>query len=444
MAAEAVKEAKRRLEIIQQGSFPDGYLLNDAGLPVPFHEGQQRAWDSEARFTFVYAGTQGGKTSFGPNWLLREIQRCGSGDYLAATSTYDLFKLKMLPALRRLFERRTHLGRYWPGLKVIELCDPATLRFHATTADDPMWGRIILRSAQAEGGLESSTAKAALLDECGMPEFGIGSWEAVQRRLSIFQGRVLGMTTLYNRGWTKTEIYDRWRRQEPDFNVVQFPSYTNPAFPKDEYDRITRTLPKWKVNMFYRGEFDVPEAQIYQPFDTEQDVCDDFPVPEEWARYGGIDFGGVHMAGTCWAERPEDKHLFLVREYLTGNIPIAQHAANLKGWACRKWFGGSGSEGVWRKEFGQHGMPIVEPLVGDVEVGIQTVYGLMAEHSMTVFRSCSRWLDEVGTYSRMMDTSGQPTEKIADKDTFHLLDSTRYVLGSIRQRKKPVKVVRLG
>jgi hypothetical protein len=89
-------------------------------------------------------------------------------------------------------------------------------------------------------------------------------------------------------------------------------------------------------------------------------------------------------------------------------------------------------------------MPVVEPLVGDVEVGIQTVYGLMAEHSLTVFRSCSRWLDEVGTYSRKMDASGQPTDAIQDKDTFHLLDSTRYVLASIRQRKTRVKVVRLG
>lgn len=286
LAAEVLVEAKRRLERMHTAPLAEGALLDERGSEVLFHDGQRRAWDSEARFTFVYAGSQAGKTCFGPKWLLREVQRCGSGDYIAATSTYDLFKLKMLPALRQLFENRLHIGRYWHGLKVIELADPASLAFWAQNADDPMWGRIILRSAQSESGLESATAKAAWLDECGMPEFGIGSWEAVQRRLSIFQGRVLGTTTLYNRGWTKTEIYDRWRRKEPDFNVVQFPSYTNPAFPKDEYDRITRTLPKWKVNMFYRGEFDVPEAQIYAPFDTDQDVCDDFPVPEAWVQIG--------------------------------------------------------------------------------------------------------------------------------------------------------------
>jgi hypothetical protein len=414
---------------------------------VRFHPGQERAWDSKARFVFIFAGTQGGKTSFSPWWLNREVDRTavptGENDYLAATASYDLFKLKFLPEMRKVFEDYLHRGRFWSGSKVIELCDEGG-RFWAHSADDRMWGRIILRSAQAEGSLESATAKAAVLDECGQDEFRVEHWEAVQRRLSLNQGRVLGATTLYNRGWVKSQIYDPWRAGSKDIEVVSFPSYENPNFPKAEYDRMAAILPRWKLNMFYRGEFDIPEALIYRPFDTIGDTCDDFPVPEAWVRYGGLDFGGVHMAATCWAERPEDKHLFLVHEYLVGNIPIAQHAANLKAWGCHRWFGGAGSEEVWRKEFGQHGMPIVQPLVGDVEVGIQSVYGLMAERSLTVFRSCSRWLDEVGTYSRQLDASGQPTEKIADKEAYHLLDSTRYLLSSIRQRKKPVKVRRLG
>ena len=63
---------------------------------------------------------------------------------------------------------------------------------------------------------------------------------------------------------------------------------------------------------------------------------------------------------------------------------------------------------------------------------------------MTVFRSCVKWLDEVGTYSRKLDRNGQPSEAIADKEAYHLLDGTRYVLSSIRQRGAKAKVVRLG
>lgn len=421
-------------------------LDDEGGVHVRFHPGQERAWNSQARFVFIFAGTQGGKTSFIPWWLNREIDRTaspqGENDYLAATASYDLFKLKFLPEMRKVFEDYLHKGRYWSGSKVIELCDSKGV-FWATTADDRMWGRIILRSAQAEGSLESATAKAAVLDECGQDEFRVEHWEAVQRRLSLNQGRVLGATTLYNRGWVKSQVYDPWRAGSKTVEVVSFPSYENPSFPREEYDRMALVLPKWKLNMFYRGEFDIPEGLIYQPFDSVVDTCDPFPIPADWLRWGGADFGGVNQAGVCFAERP-DGHLFLTQEYLEGNRTAKDHAVEMATWRCKRWWGGAPSEDQWRREFGACGLPILRPVTGDVEVGIDIVYGVMAEKSMTVFKSCTRWLDEVGTYSRKLDKAGQPTEVIAEKETFHLLDATRYVLGSIRRRGGKAKVVRLG
>lgn len=441
---EARTEVARRRRVITASAIPDRHILDETGEWVPFHAGQDYAWNSDARFTFVFAGSQGGKTMFGPLWLWREIQRCGRGDYLAATSTYDLFKLKMLPAMRALFARHLGVAKYWAGAKVLELCDPKTLRFWASDQNEPMWGRIILRSAQSEGGLESATANAAWLDECGMDEFGLESWEAVQRRLSIRMGRVLGTTTLYNRGWLKSEVHARWAAGDPTYNVVQFASNINPAFPQEEFDRVTATMPKWKVNMFYKGEFDVPEGLIYSCFDSDTDTCDDFAIPADWPLWGGIDFGGVHMAAVLFAERPTDKHLFLIREYLTGGLTTAAHASGLMTWGARRWWGGAASEDQWRREFGACGMPIVKPVIPEVEIGIDTVYEQMSEKHITVFKSCTRWLDEAGTYSRAIDAAGQVTEKIADKGTFHLMDATRYVIGSTRKRGNKAKVLRLG
>lgn len=444
LKAEVLREVERRAKVIASSNIPDRHVLNEVGQWVPYHPGQDEAWNSIARFVFVFAGSQGGKTMFGPRWLLREIQRCGRGDYLAATSTYDLFKLKMLPAMRALFEDRLGIAKYWAGSKVLELCEPGTMRFWARDQNDPMWGRIILRSAQSEGGLESSTAKAAWLDECGMDEFGITAWEAVQRRLSIHLGRVLGTTTLYNLGWLKTQVWSRFREGDKDYDCVSFASDINPAFPKEEFERVTRTMPRWKVNMFYRGVFDVPEGLIYSCFDSDTDTCDDFAVPADWPLWGGMDFGGVHMAAVLFAERPADKHLFLVNEYLTGGVTTAAHAIELMTWGARRWWGGAASEDQWRREFGACGMPILRPVIPEVEIGIDTVYSQMAEKRITVFKSCIRWLDEAGTYSRATDKAGQVTEKIANKEMYHLMDSTRYVIGSIRKRGTKAKVVRLG
>src|SRR5512135_2337320 len=88
-------------------------------LRLNLHRGQTQAWESAARFVFIIAGTQSGKTSFGP-WLFHNwIQQGGEGDYLAVTATYDLFKLKMLPEMRRVFCELLHWGTYEASDRVI-------------------------------------------------------------------------------------------------------------------------------------------------------------------------------------------------------------------------------------------------------------------------------------------------------------------------------------
>jgi len=79
---------------------------------INYHPGQTRAMESKARFPFIIAGSQSGKTCFGPWWLNREIEACGAGDYLAVAPTYDMFKLKMLPELQSVY------GGYIPGWNI--------------------------------------------------------------------------------------------------------------------------------------------------------------------------------------------------------------------------------------------------------------------------------------------------------------------------------------
>jgi hypothetical protein len=190
-----------------------------------------------------------------------------------------------------VFENLLQKGRWWAGDKVIELRDPDTGQFWATRSDDPMWGRIILRSAASGGGLEASTAKAAWLDECGQDEFPLTVWEAVQRRLSLAEGRVLGTTTPYNLGWLKTDIYDPWEEGDPDIDVISFPSTMNPAFPQREFDRVETRMQAWRFGMFYRGQFTKPAGLIYDCF-TGDMLCEPFEIPDDWTRYVGVDFGG--------------------------------------------------------------------------------------------------------------------------------------------------------
>jgi hypothetical protein len=419
------------------------YELIDDEIEFDFHDGQERAWESESRIVAVLAGTQAGKTIFGPWWLAREIEDKGPGDYIAVTSTFDLFKLKMLPAIREAFEHVSQCGRYWAGNRIMEIADPNG-RFLAKNADDPMWARIILRSAESGGGLESGTAKAAWLDEAGQKNFTLETWQAILRRLSLSMGRLLLTTTLYNFGYLKTEVYDRWKSGNPGYEVINFRSIDNPVFPREEWERAKREMQPWLFAMQYEGRYERPAGLIYDSFiDDYRPVghkCPRFAIPSEWDRYLGLDFGGVNTAGLWYANEPGTSRYYLYREYPEQGRSAAgrtakEHVRELRRdepfpVAC---VGGSPSEEQWRDEFKAAGLPVMAPDQGNVEVGIGRVYGAHRRSEIIVFDDLHGYLNQKRSYSRVLDSSGQPTEEIEHKNIFHYMDAERYVIGWINR-----------
>lgn len=407
------------------------WRIENDKLKLSLHEGQSRAWQSKRRFVFVLAGTQGGKTSWLPWWLWREIQLTaspdGNNDYIAATASYDLFKLKFLPEMRNVFEYLLKEGRYWAGERIIELKDPKR-GFWAKRADDPMWGRIILRSAGSRGGLESATAKAAVLDEAGQDEFTLEDWEAILRRLSLFEGRVCAATTLYNLGWIKTEIYDAWTNGDKDIEVVQFSSVQNPSFPKNEFERARSKMQDWRFAMFYLGKFTRPVGLIYSDF-TDDMLVDPFPIPHDWNRVIGVDFGGANTAVLHLSESPNGLW-YIYRESLEGGLSTNEHVKQqleqLSGVTDYNAIGGAPGETQQRRDWGEAGLHIYEPPISDVEGGIDRVITLIKSNRLRIFRTLRGLRDELGSYSRKVDEAGTPTDEIKDKRKYHRLDALRY------------------
>lgn len=415
--------------------------LEDGSVRVYPHPGQQRALDSPARFIFIIAGTQSGKTSFGPIWLWQEIRRnhspSGGNDYLAVTSSYDLFKLKMLPSLREWFEYTLHIGRWWPGAGVIELANPYTGQFIAKRADDPMWGRIILRSASSTSGLESSTARAAWLDECGQDEFTIDSLDAIVRRLALHQGRILGTTTPYNMGFLKTEIYDRWKGGDPSYDVIQFPSTLNPSFPREEFEHRQASMPSWKFRMFYCGEFAKPEGMVYDCFDESIHVVDPYPLPSSMSVCVGIDFGSSNAAAVWVAYDPLEDIYVCYRDHMCGKMATLQMVEEIKalsaGEPVTSFTGGARSEEGHRMDWASLGLTVTKPSISDVAVGIARVYSLLALRKLCFFRSCKGLLDEIGMYRYRATSSSSSSrgETIDNRRRFHRLDALRYAVTAV-------------
>jgi hypothetical protein len=423
-------------------------------LRLNFHCGQWKAWQSERRFIAVLAGTQGGKTSYGPIWLWREMKQCGPGDYLVVTPTFPLLELKALPEFRKFFEILLKLGNYVSSpVRKFTISKAGEIRLFGAPQQKPT--HVYFGYAADPESLESATVKAVWCDEAGQKKFKLGSWEAILRRLSLAQGRALITTTPYDLGWLKQKVWDKWKAGDRDIEVVRFESIANPAFPQDEFERARRDLPPWKFDLFYRAIFTRPAGMIYDSFDEARHKIPRLAIPDHWPRYLGLDFGGVNTAAVFYAEElsPANNQptgrLFAYREYKAGGRTAAEHAYYLlKGEPMiPDCVGGSKSEGQWRQEFRQGGkvkvsdeggpvreveapgLPVRSPDIKDVEVGIDRVYGFHKRNQLFVFDDLHQYLAEKMSYSRELDPNGEPTEKIEDKETFHLMDAERYILG---------------
>lgn len=408
---------------------------------VNCHWGQARLLQSRARYPVVCAGSQGGKTCVLPLALAMEIERCGPGDYIAASATYDIFQLKLLPEMSALFTEL--LGwEYSAGSRIF------WKRKHGQK-----W-RILLRSMETPRGLESCTAKAAIADEPGQIEIPRTAHEALKRRLRIHQGRIFYGTTLYAAsGWFVSDVIKPAMAQDPRFELINFPSWWNPLFPMEEYWQAKREMPEWKFDLFHRGVLTKPTSLIYKDFrDWRRNVKEaegygqrvwPFKIPEHWKRTIGVDFGSVNTAIVWIAENtdynaetltkspyhegPESQY-YVYRYSLGGGLTQAEWARKTLEYGERiaaAW-GGSGSEDAHRLHWQMGGVGMLRPLVTDVEGGIDKVVGLFRTDRLAIFDHLHSLVADILNYCRELDESGNPTMKIEDKQSHHGCDALRY------------------
>jgi hypothetical protein len=442
---------------------PNLYEIVDGKLSVNFHPGQLAAWDSEKRIVAIIAGGRSGKTSFAPLWLHREMRRKGPGDYLMAAPNYPLIDKAAGPEIQHIFGALLQLGEMTHGPWQFTISDAGAMKLWNVIPDRP--ARILFGHADDPQSLEAMSAKAAWLDEAGQNKFKLESWEAVRQRVSLDSGRILITSKPYNLGWMKQLIHDPWedaKRQHPEIDVIRFDSTENPAFPPEELERARLELPLWKFNMQYRGLFSRPAGLIYSSFDETRHKIPRIAIPPEWPRFLGLDFGGVNTAGVFFAEErvggKATGRLFAYREYKAGERSAAEHCYHLmKGDKLNPpepriplCAGGSKSEGQWRREFQAggtvngvrvagipiHGPP--KPEVQSIEVGINRVFAAFALNQILVFDDLHGLLDELQSYSRELDEMGEPTEKIEAKESFHILDSVRYILRYLNTDKPKI------
>lgn len=434
-------------------------LIDTETMPDWFHVGQAKAWHDDATDVVIVAGTQGGKTAFEPHWLLREIQRCspgirklGFGRFIYAGPTLTLLEEQAIPSFEELFAETHQLGKLIRGNKSKFHFSKDGLRRLIGFDDCPV--TVSFAYTKDSSNLESMTALAGVWDEAGQKENKLASYRAYNRRLKAARtmgfGRRCFGTTPYEWNWFKTYVVDPAERKQAGFGLHRFVSWMNPLVSEEECRKdLDNGMPLWEWQMMYLGEFTQPAGLIYDCFDAKKMVVPRFKIPDEWPRYVGLDFGLRNTAAVFIAEElaPGNEpgtwgsptgRLIRYREYKPGrNLPVEAHVREILKGEPRLpiCVGGSHTEEDVRAGYRLAGLPVREPLVSEVEARILCVYGEHAANNgdnTMVFDDLPMYLDEKSTYSRELDDSMQPTEKIKDKASYHLMDAEGYVMTLLR------------
>ena len=374
----------------------------------------------KAQVEAVISGTGGGKTALGYWWLHSRMEAHPGQTWGMAEPTYSLLSRVILmssdperPSLIDYLKSVGHHPDYHAVAKIIETD----------------FGKVYLGSADNPDSLQGAAVKGFWLDEAGLMK--LLAYQTALQRVSMLQGQVLLTTTPYNLGWLKAEVNDK--ADDDRIVVRRWRSIDRPGFPRESYDAMRARLPYWRFAMLYDAIFERPAGLIYDSFNEATCKIPRFPLPKEWPRYVGHDFGGSNPAAMFYAQDPATGYFYIYQEYLPGpGRSTHEHVEEFKricaGTNVIKRAGGSHQEDEIRQGYAAHGWPIQEPKVHSVEAGIDKVYALHKLNKIFVFDDLSAYLDEKMSYSRKLDDNYRPTEEIEDKSRYHLMDAERYIL----------------
>jgi phage terminase large subunit-like protein len=217
--------------------------------------------------------------------------------------------------------------------------------------------------------------------------------------------------------------------------VVQATWYDVPHLSDAAKSELLASIPPYQREARSKGVPQLGSGAIYQVPESDI-VVSDFAIPDYFPRAYGFDVGWNRTAAIWGARDNESGVIYLYSEHYMGQAEPILHAQAIK--SRGDWIPGvidpaargrsqvDGSKLI--EIYWQCGLKL-EPAINAVEAGIYEVWQLLTSGKLKVFRSLGNWLSEFRLYQRDQDG------KIV-KQNDHLLDATRYLIMSGRDRMR--------
>ena len=392
----------------------------------------------------------------GAVWFLQEIYSLylagKRGDYLLCAPTIKILNQSTLPKFKEWFP--DDWGVWREQRQCFEL----------------VWGdKIYTRSADEPDYLEGLTALAAWLDEAGQMDYE--AWVNIQGRLSINQGRAMITTTPYTKPWLKKELIQRAGRinnntpvpgGDQSIHLVTWTSVDNPAFPEVEYQRMEKTLSPEIFKRRYQGKFTTLEGLVYKSFSPEKHIIKPFPLPADWVRFGGADFGNTNPTAIIpVAKKPEvrdkdgkviEKAKFYVYRELYKVKPLLAEIHTFLEAEGFSYVLGDPSAAQQMDELKRYyGFTRIQPADNKIDIGIERIDTLLREDRLFFFEDrCPNTIREISEYHYPAPSEDRVIKDKPVAINNHAMDALKYafsrdITGLYQpKQKKPNRKLEVG
>ena len=251
------------------------------------------------------------------------------------------------------------------------------------------------------------------------------------------------------------------RESQTDYHSFLSSSRDNKYLPPTFVNDIAVGRSASWINKYIDCGIESREGAVYPEY--HEVIVDDFPIPHEWQRLYGFDFGiRDETAMIAGAIRPSDATIFLYKEYYVADKPVSYHADEINakmmktnGMRHNLYLGIQADPAIrqrsqqtgdtYQRYFFKRSGLWLEPANNDILAGITKVKDYMHLGKLKIFKSLENLKKEAQEYVFKEDVEGKimPVDK-----RNHLLDCMRYMISPLPDNPEEfiseIQMVRLG
>ena len=198
--------------------------------------------------------------------------------------------------------------------------------------------RIYMNGLDKPQNLLSDFFDAAFVNQAELLTFD--RWDELTARVSERAG---ALPIAFLLGDCNPSTPNHWIRQQTKAGKIEYFEMTfrdNPEIYHPETGEITITgqrrveklenLEGMRYKRGYEGVSAPNEGLVFDTFQTDKHIIDNFKIPKKWTRYLSIDWGFRNAASCIWWARDKDKRLYAYKEIYKTHLTVPDFIALIK------------------------------------------------------------------------------------------------------------------